>query len=81
MLQKYGKPLSVNEITRICVEEGYIKTTCKTVDRSIAAQIYIDLKKNGDRSLFKKVDKGVFTVNPCCYNNMDSENDKIQKIA
>lgn len=54
-------PLSAQEIANIALEKGLIATEGATPDASMAAQLYVDLKKN-PKTRFQKVGKGRFSL-------------------
>lgn len=60
VLREKNKPLSFYEITDIALKKGYLKTTGKTPERSMGAQLYTDIKKKGNKSLFVQLGKNKF---------------------
>ncbi len=62
ILQETRHPMSVSEIYKAATEQNLIKTSGETPEATMGAQIYTDIKKNGDKSPFVKVGKGIFTA-------------------
>jgi len=60
VLKEKGISLTAQEITKIALAKGLIETTGKTPVATMAAKIYVDIKRNGNNSLFTKVDRGRF---------------------
>ena len=60
ILREAEKPLTADEITKIALEEGLIKTSGKTPSATMSAMIYIDIKTNQNKSVFVKVERGIF---------------------
>ncbi|OGF63751.1 MAG: hypothetical protein A2Y62_09360 [Candidatus Fischerbacteria bacterium RBG_13_37_8] len=60
ILLKRGEPLSAKEITNIALKEGLIKSSGKTPVATMAAIIYMDIKKKAEKSKFVKIKKGLF---------------------
>jgi len=60
VLREKNKPLSFHEITKIALQKGYLKTAGKTPERSMGAQLYTDIKTNGNKSLFVQLGKNRF---------------------
>ena len=60
VLTENNKPLSFYEITNIALKKGYLKTEGKTPERSMGAQLYTDIKSQGDKSLFVQLGKNRF---------------------
>lgn len=61
ILKNSDQPLSAKEITEIAIEDGLISTEGKTPEATMAAQLYLDIK-TGDKSKFKKIGKGKFSL-------------------
>lgn len=62
ILQESKHPMSPNDIYRIAAEQKLVKTSGKTPEATMGAQIYTDIKKNGANSPFVQVGKGLFTA-------------------
>jgi restriction system protein len=62
ILKEKGRPLNAAEITKLIIEAGLWKSEGKTPEATVSAQIYTDIKKKGDKSLFVKVAPGVFAL-------------------
>ena len=60
VLKEKGKPLTAVEITKIAKERGLIETRGKTPDASLGAGIYMEIKREGNKSRFVKVERGFF---------------------
>lgn len=63
ILKETGKPLHSDEITKIALQRGWLKTAGKTPAATMNAQLVVDVNKNGDESLFRKVAPSTFTIN------------------
>jgi len=61
VLRASAEPLSAKEITERAMEGGWLDTQGATPEATMAAQLYVDLKKNS-KTPFKKVGKGKFTL-------------------
>lgn len=59
-MKEKGTSLSAEEITKIALKKNLIETSGKTPAATMGARIYIDIKRNGDNSLFVKVKRGKF---------------------
>lgn len=53
-------PLTAEEITKTALERNLIKTSGKTPVATMGANIYMDIKRNGDNSLFTRIERGKF---------------------
>lgn len=62
VLRQAKTPLSAQEITERMLAKGLWHTTGKTPAATVAAQLYMDIKKQGVRSAFVKTDAGLFGV-------------------
>ena len=60
ILKERGIPLKAEEITKIALERNLIETSGKTPVATMAARIYMDIKKTGNNSLFTKIERGKF---------------------
>lgn len=60
ILKNEKRPLTAKEIYALAMKEHLIDTEGKTPDATIGGQIYMDIKQNGNESLFKKEKSGVF---------------------
>ena len=60
VLRKSRGPLDCKELTRRIIEEGYWIPHTRTPVNSVAACLYVHLKKGGTR--FVKVEKGIFAL-------------------
>ena len=61
VLREEAGPLTAREIADLALSKGYIETSGATPDATIAAQIYVDIKKNTN-TRFEKVSPGVFSL-------------------
>lgn len=64
ILQEAGKPLHSNEITKIALGRGWLKTAGKTPEATMNAQLVTDINKLGEKSRFVKVGPSTFAKNP-----------------
>ena len=62
VLKENGGPLNATEITKLIIEAGFWKSEGKTPEATVSAQIYADIQKKGDKSLFVKVAPGIFAL-------------------
>jgi hypothetical protein len=63
ILKEAGKPLHSDEITKIAMQKGALKTAGKTPEATMNAQLVVDINKRGDKSLFKKTGPSIFAIN------------------
>lgn len=63
ILKEAGKPLHTEEITKIALQKGWLKTAGKTPEATMNAQLVVDVNKNGVNSLFIKSGPSTFTLN------------------
>ncbi len=63
VLEASNEPLNVQQITERILEQGLWETEGKTPDQTAAAELYMDIRKHGERSVFRLVSRGLFTVN------------------
>lgn len=63
ILREAGKPLHTNEITKIALQKGWLKTAGKTPEATMNAQLVVDTNKKGLQSLFKKMGPSIFGIN------------------
>lgn len=63
VLSKTKKPLHYDEITRRILKEKLWETKGKTPAATINAQLAMDIKRNGNASVFRRCDQGVFGLN------------------
>jgi len=64
ILKKFKEPLHYREITRKALEEGLFETQGATPEATMNAQIVVDIKRYGEKSIFKKVSAATYTINP-----------------
>jgi hypothetical protein len=55
LLERMRRPMTAREIVTIALEEGLIDSNSKKPDSSLAGQIYTEIQKIGERSLFKQI--------------------------
>lgn len=63
ILKEAGKPLHSNDITKIALQKGWLKTAGKTPEATMGSLLIVDVNKNGTKSLFKKVAPSTFVIN------------------
>ena len=63
ILSEAKKPLHSNEITRIALQRGWLKTAGKTPDATMNAQLVVDINKNKEQSRFVKTSPSTFYIN------------------
>lgn len=76
VLEEEKKPLSFYDITNLARNRGYLKTTGKTPERTMGAQLYTDIKENGVSSPFIQLGKNTFGLRSW---NMEVIEEKILK--
>jgi hypothetical protein len=62
VLRDEGKALHYEEISRLALERGYIEPRGKTPEDSISTELSRDMRKNGIKSEFLKVDRGTYSL-------------------
>lgn len=60
VLEGEKRPLSFYDITAIALKKGYLETAGRTPERSMGAQLYTDIKNNGNKSEFVQLGKNRF---------------------
>lgn len=60
ILREKKRPLSAKEITKFALKSGLITSQGKTPEATMGTQIYTDINKKGEESLFVKVERGLF---------------------
>ena len=63
ILKEAGKPLHSDDITKIALQKGWLKTAGKTPKATMKAQLVVDVNKKGLQSLFKKTAPSTFAIN------------------
>lgn len=63
ILKEAGKPLHAEEITKIALQKGWLKTAGKTPEATMNALLIVDTNKKGLKSLFKKTGPSTFAIN------------------
>ena len=81
VLKEAGKPLHATEIAKLIIETGLWKSDGKTPQATVSANLYTDIKKNGDKSAFVKVAPQTFALrNPAeMHSREDSPTPNVQK--
>jgi len=62
VLAEVGKPRKPSEILGMIVERGLWKSEGQTPAATLHAQLAVDIKQNGPKSLFQRVAKGTFAL-------------------
>ena len=62
VLKAAGKPLHTREIAKRIIESGHWQTAGKTPDNTVSAQLYSNIKKNGEKSPFVKIGPLTFSL-------------------
>ena len=62
ILKEAGKPLHYKKITKIALEKGWLKTTGKTPEATMNAQIIVDINAKKNKSLFVKIAPSTFGI-------------------
>lgn len=77
VLAQSSEPLSASQITERVLTLGLWKTEGKTPSATVSARLYMDIKKNGDASAFKLVEKGKFVLrNASVVRSIPEESDE-----
>lgn len=63
ILKEEKRPLHADEITKLALERGWLKTAGKTPEATMGAQLIVDVNKKGGKSLFIKVGPSTFALN------------------
>ncbi len=63
ILKEADKPLHYEEITKIALKRGWLKTAGKTPAATMNAQLVVDVNKKGSGSLFIKTAPSTFALN------------------
>jgi hypothetical protein len=63
ILKEAGKPLHSDEITKVALQRGWLKTAGKTPEATMNALLIVDVNKNGTKSLFQKTAPSTFYIN------------------
>lgn len=63
VLREATKPLHSEDITKIALKKGWLKTSGKTPEATMNAQLTVDVNKKGTKSLFAKIGPSIFTIN------------------
>ncbi len=66
ILQEVNRPLHSNEITKIALERGWLKTAGKTPESTMSAQLITDINSKKDKSRFIKSAPLIFSLNGSC---------------
>lgn len=73
ILKDAKKPLHSDEITKIALKNGWLKTAGKTPEATMNAQLVVDVNKNGAKSLFIKTAPSTFALNDEIHNVKENE--------
>lgn len=60
VLKDNGKPMHYKDITQQALNKGYIETKGKTPEATMTARISHDIKKEGKKSRFVRVERGIY---------------------
>ena len=64
VLQEAGKAMNCADIVKTTLEKGYWKTGGKTPAATLYAAVIREIGKKGAASRFRKVERGLFALNP-----------------
>jgi len=64
ILNDEKREMNYNEITKLAFERNLLQTSGETPEFTLLKEMSGDIQKNGASSVFKKVRKGVYTLNP-----------------
>jgi len=77
ILKRENKPLTPEKITEIALKDKLIESSGKTPERTMGAQIYVDIKRKGKKSKFIKIGKRLFGLRE--WKNFDSKEEIMEK--
>jgi len=63
ILKEAGKSLHSEEITKIALECGWLKTAGKTPEATMNAQLIVDINSKKEKSRFVKTGPSIFSLN------------------
>lgn len=63
VLKEAGEPLNVSELSRRMLSRGLWSTKGATPGQTVASSIAMDIQANGSSSRFRRVSRGLFTLN------------------
>ncbi len=63
VLKASNEPLNAQQIAQRILDQWLWKTEGKTPDQTVAANLYMDIKKHGDGSAFRIASRGKFALN------------------
>jgi len=64
ILKDEGRPLHYEELTKLAFERNLIKSAGETPEFTFLKEMSEDIQHKGENSIFKKTDKGTYTLNP-----------------
>lgn len=64
VLKTSKKPIHYKELTKKALEQNLVKTSGATPQETMNAEINKDIRINKGKSIFLKVDRGYYTINP-----------------
>ena len=62
ILKESGKPLHSDEITKIAVSRGWLKTAGKTPAATMNSQLVVDINSKKEASIFRKTGPSTFAL-------------------
>ncbi len=62
VLRETGAPMRIRDIARTVLKKGYWSGTTKGAENCLRTSLYRDIFRNGDRSRFRKTQRGVFAL-------------------
>ncbi len=77
ILFAYNKPMHYEEISKRVLEADLVKTGGVTPNASLLQVMTQDIQKNGDYSIFKKIDSGTYSLRSSTNNSQNKVNPKI----
>jgi len=64
ILHDENREMNYNEITKLAFERNLLHTSGETPEFTLLKEMSKDIQQNGNSSVFKKVKKGIYTLNP-----------------
>src|SRR5258708_28997035 len=62
MLEQAGEPLRVEELTRRILDAALWRTSGKTPDATVGAELAVDIKRRGPASRFQRTGRGLIAL-------------------
>jgi len=80
VLKFKNTPLNIQDITTIAIKKGLLKTSGRTPEASMGAQLYMDLRKLKHKSFFVQLGKNRFGLREWGIDVIEEEMEKEEKL-